>query len=54
MVQMRNSLVISPKEGDGKTVPICAKFKCGWAHLVGERMESTFLECGSVDGLPRD
>lgn len=54
VVQIRNSLVISPKKGDGKTVPICAKFKCRWAHLVGEGMESTFLECGSDDGLPRD
>lgn len=35
VVWVRNDLVISPKEDDGKTLPTWAKLKCRWAHLAG-------------------
>lgn len=44
VVHIRNNLVIFPKEDDGKTVPICTKFKCRWAHLAGEGIWGVFYE----------
>lgn len=55
VVHIRNNLVIFPKEDDGKTVPICTKFKCRWAHLAGEGIWGVFSEkVGLMMDPPRD
>lgn len=50
LAQVRNDLVVSPKEDDVNIVSMCAKVKCRWALVVGEGMGSIFSEDRSDSG----